>query len=343
MPKVTLQPSGKQFDVAADESVLDAARRRHIMLPYGCRTGSCATCRGRVLSGSLSYPDGLPPGLTRRDAERGYGLLCIGRPVGDTVIEAQEIVSAGELTVKTLPARVEHHEALGHDVMGVWLKLPAVERMQFLAGQYLDVLLKDGHRRSFSIASAPHKDDLIELHIRHVPGGQFTSKVFDALKPRALWRVQGPLGGFYLHEESPRPALLVGGGTGFAPLKAMLEHAEHIGLDRPLHLYWGARAARDLYLHDLAEDWARRLPNVSYTPVLSEPRAEDRWTGRTGWVHEAVLADWPALGEVDVYMSGPPPMIDAGSAAFFAAGLPRERLYSDAFEYAPETRAKIGD
>ena len=218
--------------------------------------------------------------------------------------------------------------------MRLYLKLPNNERLQFLAGQYVDILLADGRRRGFSLANPPHADELLELHVRHVPGGFFTGFVFERMKDKALLRFQGPLGTFFLREDSPRPIILIGGGTGFAPLKGILEHAFHIGLNRSLHLYWGARAKMDLYLDALPHRWEAEHPNFRYTPVLSEPRPEDAWEGRAGWVHEAVAADYPDLSGYDVYMSGPPPMIEAAKLAFAAQGLSAEQLFYDSFEFS---------
>lgn len=333
---VALRPSGHEFQVAENESVLDAAlREKGAVLPYGCRNGTCGSCMGKILAGEIVYPAERPPGLSEREQAEGKALLCQARPQSDLVIEAREIKTGGDIAVKILPCRVERRELLAPDVMRLYLRLPSVERLQFLAGQYVDILLADGRRRSFSLANPPHADDLLELHVRRVPGGFFTDYVFDKMKEKALLRFQGPLGTFFLREDSPRPIILIGGGTGFAPLKGILEHAFHIGLGRPLHLYWGARAKVDIYLDGLPRRWEAEQPNFRYTPVLSEPRPEDGWGGRTGWVHEAVAADYPDLSGHEVYMSGPPPMIRAAKPAFAARGLPEERLYYDSFEFAP--------
>ncbi|HRX71337.1 MAG: CDP-6-deoxy-delta-3,4-glucoseen reductase [Candidatus Competibacteraceae bacterium] len=334
---VTIQPSGHEFQVADHESVLDAAlREKGSVLPYGCRNGTCGSCMGTLLSGQVVYPEGRPPALSEREETEGKALLCQARPASNLVIEAREVKTCGDIPVKILPCRVEQRELLAPDVMRLYLRLPSAERLQFLAGQYIDILLADGRRRGFSLANPPHADDLLELHIRHVPGGFFTGYIFERMKDKALLRFQGPLGTFFLREDSPRPVILMGGGTGFAPLKGMLEHAFHIGWDRPLHLYWGARAKVDLYLDALPRRWIEEQTNFRYTPVLSEPHSEDDWQGRTGWVHEAVAVDYPDLSGYDVYMSGPPPMIEAAKPVFAAQGLSAEQLFYDSFDFSAQ-------
>jgi len=333
--RVTLQPSGHLLHVAENEPILDAAlREKGVVLPYGCRAGTCSACMAKLLSGDIAYPDGRPPGVSEREANEGKVLLCQARARSDLVIEAREIKTSGDIPIKIMPCRVEQRELLAPDVLRLYLRLPGTERLQFLAGQYVDILLSDGRRRSFSLANPPHTDTLLELHVRHVPGGFFTGFLFEKMKEKALLRFQGPLGTFFLREDLPLPIILIGGGTGFAPLKGIIEHAFHIGLERPLHLYWGARAKADLYLDALPRQWVQDQPNFRYTPVLSEPRLEDGWQGRTGWVHQAVAADYPSLSGHAVYMSGPPPMIEAAKPVFAAQGLPEDHLFYDSFEFA---------
>lgn len=327
---IQTQPAGHHFEAKAGETLLEAALRQGVILPYGCRGGQCGSCIATLISGKIAYPSGNIQALEGR--EPSACLVCQAVPESDLVLGVTEIQGAAEIEIRTLPCRVVDKEFLNHDVVRLFLKLPENQRLAFLAGQYLDFLLEGGKRRAFSIANAPHNDDLIELHVRHVPGGQFTSFIFDALAEKAILRIQAPLGTFTLRENSVRPIILVGGGTGFAPIKGIIEHALHIGISGPIEFYWGVRTRNDLYLPDLPRQWARDHAHFRYTPVLSEPDPD--WTGRTGFVHAAVLADHPDMSGFDVYMAGPPIMVETGSKAFATAGLSREHMFSDAFAYA---------
>ncbi|MGH8496182.1 MAG: CDP-6-deoxy-delta-3,4-glucoseen reductase [Gammaproteobacteria bacterium] len=338
---VRIKPSGKIITVRPGESILDAALRAGLNLPHSCRGGSCMACRARVLEGEVGYPTGRPLGLVTEDEERGFALLCRAVPQGDVTIETQEIVSTADIHIRRLPCRVQEMRRLAHDVMALELKLPTVEPFHFLPGQYVDLLLADGRRRSFSMANPPDERNLLEIHVRRVSGGEFTDRVFTTLQRKDLLRLEGPLGGFFWREAGGSEAVLIAGGTGFAPLKAMLRQAFDSGDERLMHLYWGARARRDLYELELIEAWAAQHPRLRFTPVLSEPAASDAWTGRTGLVHRAVLEDYPSLAACDVYMSGPPDMIEAGRREFPARGLDPARLFFDSFDFAPDVLARI--
>ena len=331
---VKVEPSGHTFPVEENEPILDAALRHGLGLPYGCRNGACASCMGKVVEGKIAYPDAeLPLAITEGQDKAGMALFCQARALSNLVIETREVASGQDIQIKKLPSRIAEMSRLNHDVMLLKLKLPSTERLQFLAGQYVDFVLKDGRRRSFSLANAPHDDEYLELHIRHVEGGRFTGEVFDKMKVRDILRIEGPFGGFYLREKSDRPIIFMAGGTGFAPIKGMLEHAFAMGIDRPMHLYWGARAVRDLYMPGLPEQWARDHSNFTYTPVLSDHLPEDNWQGRTGYVHEVVIQDHPQLSGYEIYASGPPAMVYAGQDVFPKQGLDLEHYFSDAFEY----------
>lgn len=333
---VTLSRSGRSFHCETHESVLDAALRQGLSIPYGCRHGGCGSCRARLQAGAIDYPAGEPGGLDARQRARGDVLLCQARAVSDLQLDVDELDVGRVTAVRTLPVRVVQLQQLAHDVMEVRLRLPASERLQYLAGQYVEVLLRDGRRRAFSLANAPHDDDTLQLHVRRVPGGVFSEHVFEGLRERALLRIHGPLGAFFLRDDDPRPAILVAGGTGFAPIKAMVEGAMAAAPGRRLTVYWGVRARRDLYLDALARGWAER-DEIDYVPVLSEPAGADDWHGRTGFVHAAVLADHPDLSGVQVYASGPPVMVRALRDSFLEHGLDAGRLHYDSFEYAFET------
>ncbi len=335
---VTINSSGHQFEVEENETILDAAVRQSVGLPYGCRNGRCGSCVADLLTGEVRY-HGAPPAL--EGLGEGRCLPCQGFAVSDLTLAVREAESTADIEVKLLPVRVHAVDHLAHDVVRLLLKLPEGQRLQFLAGQYLDFLLADGRRRAFSIANAPHDDEFIELHIRHVDGGKFTDWVFSQMKERTILRIQAPLGTFVLDEDSDRPMIFMGGGTGFAPLKGQIEHAFEVGVTRPMYLYWGARSSPDLYLRELPERWVRQHENFHFVPVLSEPDPD--WQGRSGWVHEAVVADFPDLSGYDLYMAGPPPMVVAGRAAFLAAGMPEAHMHFDSFDYAEDTRDKAAE
>lgn len=329
--QVTLKPSDHAFTVKSGETILDAALREGFVISYGCRNGACGTCKGKVLSGAVDYGNHQASALSDSEKRQGFALFCQARPLGDVVIECREVGATRDIQIRTLPARVQKMQKLAPDIMLVELKLPASERLQFLAGQYIDILLKDGSRRSFSMANAPHDDAVLQLHMRNY-GGPFSTHVFSKMKERDILRFEGPLGTFYLRETSEKPAILLASGTGFAPVKALLEHAFHVHSARPLILYWGARTRADLYMHDLVERWTREHNNFKYVPVLSEPRASDNWSGRTGLVHEAVMKDIADMSGCQVYACGVPVMVESARRDFIArCGLPETEFFSDAF------------
>ncbi len=340
--KIYVPASGHEFSAEKNETILEAALRQGVGLPYGCRNGACGKCAGEVISGETEYDTGALRALAKKEYEAGKTLFCQACASSDLEIKVREIVKNTDIEIKTLPCRVEKMELLTHDVMKLLLKLPETERLQFLAGQYLEILLKDGKRRAFSIANAPHDDAYIELHIRHVPDGHFGDFVFDGLKEKDLMRIEGPLGSYFLREDSNRPIILMGGGTGFAPLKGMLEHMFYTDSERPIHLFCGVRSKRDLYMDEMLQQWLKQHTNLKYTAVLSEPMEEDDWRGETGFVHESVVRHYPDLSGFDVYLSGPPPMVKAGMDLFYEKGLPETQIYSDSFEYSDDALKAMG-
>ncbi len=335
--RVTVAKSGRSFGIDPGQSVLDAALRAGLNLPHSCKSGNCGACRARLLGGAVRYPNGAPLGLSDAESADGLILLCQARADSDLSIETFEPALPADLLVKRLPGRIERIESLAPDVAAVYLKLPAAERFDFQPGQYVDVLLSRGRRRSFSIASPPHEARPLELHVRLAPGGEFTGPLFAGRMAGALLDIEGPLGHFVYREPAagvaPAPLLLVGGGTGLAPLMSILRHVTEAGAPRDMTLYWGVRTELDLYAHAKLERLAGR--GLRYVPVLSQP--PPGWGGRAGLVHEAVLADVTDLARYEVYASGPPAMIEAVRREFTARGVDPSRLKFDSFDYAPDT------
>jgi CDP-4-dehydro-6-deoxyglucose reductase len=328
---VTIKPGNHSFTVHDDETILEAALREGLVIAYGCRTGACGSCKGKVLAGRVDYGDYQEHVLPDAEKAVGCALFCKARPLSDLEIECREISAAKDVPIRSMPARVQKIERPTDDVVIVNLKLPVSERLRFLAGQYIDILLKEGKRRSFSLANPPHDNTFLQLHIRNY-GGSFSEYVFTRMKEKDILRFEGPLGTFFLREDSERPILLLASGTGFAPIKAIVEHFWSKRVERPITLYWGGRVRRDLYLADLPHRWASEHPDFDYIPVLSEPRADDGWDGRTGLVHQAALDDFADLSDYQVYACGNPLMVEAAQHDFTTLrGLPPEQFYSDAF------------
>ena len=334
--QVTLKPSEHEFTVEENEFILDAALRQGIAFPYQCRTGSCGTCLGKVVSGEVHYPDGLPLTVMEHEHEQGKAVFCVSVAKSDLELEVNEIDSSKDVQVKMLPARVDSLRLLADDVMEMTLKLPASEQLNFYAGQYIEFIMRDKSKRAFSVANSPSNTEYLEFHLRKIPDGVFTNHVFNSMKEKAMVRIEGPFGSFYIRDTSNRPLIFIAGGTGFAPIKSIIEKLIEDGDTRPIELYWGARAKADLYRADLAEKWAFQYEHINYIPVLSEAIAEDAWQGRTGYVHQAVADDHSDLASYDVYMAGPPVMINAAKKLFSEQGLPVDQLFSDSFEYANE-------
>jgi CDP-4-dehydro-6-deoxyglucose reductase, E3 len=321
------------FNIKKDETVLEAALRQGHNLPYGCRNGSCGACKAHIISGSVAYADDLPEGLSEKEFQQGFALLCQARASSDLSIKAHTVEAPVDIKLKQFPCRVTTCEKLNDDVIRLILELPKTEHLQFLAGQYIDILMKDGKRRSFSLANPPHEDQKLELHIRYYEGGLFSEYAFKDLKNNALLRIEGPLGQFTLHESS-RPIIMIAGGTGFAPVKSLVEHSLEKNDTRPIHIYWGARTQTDLYFDNIAKQWSIDHKHIKYIPVLSDTDNLNGWKGKTGFVHAVVLEDHADLSEHDIYACGPPPMINAVVESFPEQGLDKERLFSDSFEFA---------
>ncbi len=335
--RVSLANSGHSFSAAPGQSLLDAALAAGLNLPHSCKSGNCGSCRARLLEGRTEYPHGRPLGISAAEAADRQILLCQARACGDVVVRIPELRAADEVTIRRLPCRIERSERLSHDVIAVYLRLPAAEAFSYQPGQYIDVMLDGGRRRSFSIASPPGDARLLELHVRRVAGGEFTERLFGATPQRMLLNIEGPLGGF-LWRAGDAPAVMVGGGTGLAPLLSMLKAAIGAGTRSPITLYWGVRTAADLYRDAELKALAQAAAAFRYVPVLSE--ADASWRGRRGLVHAAVLEDHATLAGVDIYASGPPAMIAAVRSGFVQAGADPARLAFDSFDYAPDALAR---
>lgn len=334
--RITVLPSGRQFFATPGQTILEAALGAGVTLPYSCKNGACSSCKGKVLDGEFEQGPHQAGSLLASEAQAGYALFCCATPQSDLTIEARVVQGMDGIEIRKLPVRIQELERLADDVMRVRLQLPGNQRFVFNAGQYIEFLLKDGRRRSYSIANAPQVEGFLELHIRHMPGGVFTDQVFGAgegqLKVRDILRCEGPLGSFFLREDSEAPIIFVASGTGFAPVKAIIEHMRACGMSRPVSLYWGGRRPHDLYLHDLASGWARDWPGFTYVPVISDALPQDGWRGRSGFVHQAVMQDFPDLSGHQVYACGTPAMVDAAQRDFVALRhLPAQEFHADAF------------
>ncbi len=341
---VTLKPSNRQFSLAPDQFILQAALANNIVLPYGCKDGACGSCKSKVVSGQVEQGPHAPAALRPEEKAAGLALLCCARACSDLVIEAMVLAGVGEIAVRKMPCRVAALERLAPDVIRIRLQLPANEKLVFLAGQYIELILRDGSRRAYSLACPPHDATQLELHVRHMPGGLFTDALFGvrdpAVKERDILRFEGPLGTFFLREDSDKPIVLLASGTGFAPIKALVEHALHKGITRPMTLYWGGRRPQDLYLDALCRQWARDHAHIRYVPVVSDALPEDAWQGRDGFVHRAVMADLADLSGHQVYACGAPVVIDSAQREFIAqCGLPADEFYADAFTSAADSVA----
>ena len=334
--QISVQPSGRLFSAESNETLLAAGIRQGIGLPYGCKDGACGSCKCKKLEGSVVHGPHQSKALSDEEEAQGLILTCCAMAQSDLVLESRQVTEAGAFPIKKMPVRVASMAKKSDDVMVIQLQLPANDVMKFHAGQYIEFLLRDGSRRSYSMANAPHTLEAaapkVELHIRHMPGGKFTDPVFTTMKEKDILRAEGPYGSFFLREDSDKPMVLLASGTGFAPIKALIEHMQHQGITRPATLYWGGRRPSDLYMNDWIEAQLARMPQLRYVPVISNATAEDAWTGRTGFVHQAVLQDHPDLSGFQVYACGAPIVVDSAQRDYVnLGGLPAEEFYADSF------------
>jgi CDP-4-dehydro-6-deoxyglucose reductase, E3 len=333
--QITVEPSGRTFSANPGETILAAGIRQGISLPYGCKDGACGSCKCKKLAGSVVHRGHQAKALSAEEEASGLVLTCCATAGSDLVLESRQVTAADALPIKKLPVRVSSLTRASHDVMIVRLQLPANDSFRYHAGQYIEFLLKDGSRRAYSMATAPHQQAVkpaMELHIRHMPGGKFTDHVFGAMKEKEILRIEGPFGSFYLREDSDKPIVLLASGTGFAPIKAIIEQMRAKGSTRQATLYWGGRRPADLYQADWIAEQCAAMPNLKYVPVVSDALHEDGWSGRTGFVHQAVLRDFPDLSGHQVYACGAPVVVESAQRDYVAqAGLPADEFYADAF------------
>lgn len=339
--QLTVHPGPARLLARPGETLLEAGLRAGLALPYDCRAGGCGLCTCTVLNGRVDPGPFQAAALTPAMRARGQALMCCAVALEDVEIEVEGVASlAGgdAAAVRRLRGRVHAMQRLSSDLMRLFIALPEGEHLPFAAGQYINIVLADGARRAFSFANAPPDPqlppstaaDLIELHVRLIPGGRFTTHVFEGMQVGDAIDFEGPLGRFTL-AESARPVIFVAGATGFAPIKSIVEDAFARGIARPMWLYWGVRRREDLYMAELPERWQREHANFHWVPVLSEPDPRGDWSGRTGLVHQAILADFPALQGHEVYVCGSVRMVDAAVPAFIEQGLGADACFSDAF------------
>ena len=330
--KVTIQQSGNSFIAKENETILAAAMRSGYTLPYGCRNGACAACKGRIMQGTVDHGNPQSSALVDFEKRDGLTLFCQAIPQSDLTIEAREIETTGDIEVRRLPSRVQEIERVAEDVGLLNLQLPANERFQFFAGQYIDVLLREGKRRSYSMGNPPHENEYLELHVRSMANGTFTKQVFETLKEKDILRFEGPLGTFFLREETEKPIIFVASGTGFAPIKSIIEYTFDKNINRKMVLYWGGRRPKDIYMSELATHWEEEHDNFSFIPVISDQEPDDEWEGRTGLVHTAAMVDYPDMTNYEVYSCGVPAMVEAALKDFTEqCKLPEGAFFSDAF------------
>ena len=329
---VLVQPSGRAFSVEPSETLLAGGIRQGVGLPYGCKDGACGSCKCKKISGTVVHGNHQDKALSAAEEAAGMVLTCCATATSDLVLESRQVSLEGALPVRKMPARISSLVHTSPDVIQLQLQLPASESFQYRAGQYLDVLLRDGARRSYSMANAPHTGPTLELHIRHMPGGRFTDLVFGSMKERDIVRIEGPMGSFFLREDSDKPLVLLASGTGFAPIKALIEHMQERQITRPATLFWGGRRPHDLYMDDWVRTQCSAMAHLSYVPVVSDALPEDNWQGRTGFVHQAVLEDIPDLSGYQVYACGAPVVVESAQRDFSdLAGLDEDEFFADAF------------
>lgn len=325
MPTITLA-NRKSFIADQERTLLESAKSQGVVLEYSCRTGRCGVCKAKVLQGSTSVMQG-EQGLSEAELAMGFILTCCRSALSDLELDVDDLGDLADIQPKTLPCRIDSIDMVAADVIKIILRTPPNNSLRYLAGQYIDILGKEGVRRSYSLANARRADGKLELHVRHVPQGVMSQYWFGGAQSNDLLRLEGPLGTFSLRNTKPSNLIFLATGTGIAPVKAMLETLEtesHQLAGKKIYIYWGGRTESDLY-------WSPQLLqlNLNFIPVLS--RADAQWVGRTGYVQDALLADSIDFADAVVYACGSDAMIHSAREQLLAVGLPSKNFYSDAF------------
>ncbi|MGA9857198.1 MAG: 2Fe-2S iron-sulfur cluster binding domain-containing protein [Solirubrobacteraceae bacterium] len=329
---VRLEPVGIEFEVDEDETVLRGAFRQGLMLMHGCKEGQCAACKSFLLDGEVDLDKYSNFALNDYEKEEGWTLLCRAHAMSDLEVELinydEEVLRSG-IALKTQTMRVQANEALTHDIRR--LVLSGDEALTFKPGQYVDITIPGSEDvRSFSMANLPGGE--LEFMIKVYPDGKFSSLLSSGgLKEGDEVEVTGPYGVFTLRDKSERPLLFVGGGAGMAPILALLRAMAEKGTERPAVFYYGARGPRDLFVLEELADLEQRLPNFRFVAALSDCPEDEEWEGERGLITDVVIRSEKELGEVDAYLCGPPPMVDAALAALDQGGVPESRIYYDKF------------
>ncbi len=327
---VQVKPSGREFLVDGNDSLLEAALRSGLSLDYGCSIGSCGKCKARILSGQAHRTRHSDYALTAAEKNAGVLLMCCHTALTDLVIEAREAHGAADMPWQTIDTRVKSVSPLGDEVRLLHLQTPRSNRLRFLAGQSASLALPDGSSASLPVASCPCDDRNLQFHIRRRAGDAFAERVFDGLKGVDSVRVQGPRGEFVLNEESHRPLVFIAGESGFAPIKSLIEHAMALDAAETLHLYWIASGGRGHYLDNLCRSWSDALDNFRYDPITARLALPDEEALQAALAQ--VLQDHPRLGDCDVYVAGPGPWANAAEFQLLEQGLPREQLFVNTLE-----------
>lgn len=332
---ITNQQTGSSFKAEGDDTILDAALKSNLVFPYGCRSGVCGACKCQIISGEIEYGPHEDFALTEEEANEGMALICCAKAVSDVVLDSREISAEKRVTIKMLPCRVSTINTLCDDVKQVFLQLPKTQNFEFINGQYIDIILKDGQRRSFSVANSASEAQLegLELHVRLIPDGYFTPRIFNSMKARDVLRFEGPFGTYIWQSTADTPILMIATGTGFAPIKALIQQSLAENPEQQIHLFWGGRLIKDLYMLELVQQWEQDYPNFKFTPVLSQ---QQDWDGAKGYVQDAVLATYDNIAPFDVYASGSPVMIHSLRESLGQNGMKNDHFFFDSFEFSTQ-------